>query len=335
MDTVSFSVGKAVRRGKLFETGLYPNQKFPYGPDEMKKTLENTKLPVPIVIEHLDTKKIPTLFDGKLGHIVRLIPSADYSTFSGISEWPEWLEEALKDVDKTVSCTFNRSTYALESVSLTASPVVTDAALTDKLVAAFSKYAESGDEMTVEEIKATVKDAVQDLFKQHKTEPAPEPKVEPKTEDPRIAEMEAKFSKLETDAKNAQAEMERVKAERINDRAVAFAESVRDKLRPTATQDVTAVFSNLVLQAKVALQDDEKGFVTFSNAEGKEESVSRFDMLKASYEALPPVDAGQELIGAALFSEPNTAEFAKKVDDEVENILSYGPYSGLAKREGK
>lgn len=332
MNTVEFSVGQAIRKGKLFEVGLYPKQAFPYGPEEMKKTIENTKLPVNIVIEHLDTKNIPTPFDGKLGTITKLLPDAAFSILSGMSEWPLWMEEALSGVEKSVSCTFDRETYALKSVSLTVDPVVTDAALNEKVVAAFSKYAEEENTMTLEEVKQTFKD----MFAEFSKPPAP---VVPPVVDPPAPVVPpvpaAEFSALQEGIKTAQTELQAIREEGYRAKATVFAESVQNRLRPTDTKDLSVMFSELVEQGFIAIRDDAAlGEVTFSR--GTETvKTSRFAMLKSAYENLPPVDAAQELVGQALFSAPMTAEFAKQVDDEVASILSHGPYSHLADKGGK
>lgn len=338
METVQFSVGKALRRGKLFETGLYPKQKFPYGPDEMKKTIENTKLPVKIVIEHLDTKKIPTVLDGRLGHITQLIPDAAFSQLSGISEWPEWLEEALDGIDKSVSCTFNRETYALESVSLTVDPVVTDAGLNEKLLAAFSKYAEGeGDMEITKEQEDSLFSKLWDKFtaKAKETTPPVEP---PKTDPPAVpavpAETAAQFSALQDEVKKAQEQLARIQDEGYRTEAANWFKTIENRLRPTEGKDLQVVFSEVKELAYVAIRDDaQNGFATFSR-DGKDVSVSRFDMLKSAYETLPPVDQNQELIGSALFSEPLT-EDQKKQSEAFENrILGLDPVGRIGLKGG-
>lgn len=89
-----------------------------------------TFAPVPLADTHGSS-----VFNGKLGHVVELVPSADFNELGLKAEIPQWLHQLFKDEPLKVSATWDRGRKQLSNVALVPNPRITDAAL----FAAFAK----------------------------------------------------------------------------------------------------------------------------------------------------------------------------------------------------
>lgn len=112
-----------IRKGKLFEAGSYPDKAFEMTPEELAAAAA-AFAPVPIDLEH-----VPTVLDGKLGEVRAVEVADDGKTLLGTVALPTWLDAAIGDAERKVSCTWNRATKRLERLALVRTPRVTDAAL--------------------------------------------------------------------------------------------------------------------------------------------------------------------------------------------------------------
>lgn len=325
---ITFQVGIAKRRGKIFETGIYPDKDFTYTPEDMDATIANTKLPVPIVHAHFDTKGVSTVFDGKLGFLTQIYPSSDRTQLFGVAEWPEWVEMALEGEEKKVSVTIDAKTKALASVSLVVNPRIPGAALSERLFAEFSKSEkEKGMELTLEGIKNAFTEALNGW-----KPPVAEPPKKEEEKVPVTFSDSDEYKKMVADQKAIQdqldaqkKETERLRDERVREQAVTFADEQKKagKLIATADKDLDKVHADLVRQAERAIRDD---MVDVSNAVTfSDDNPSRFSMLKATFDGIVPVGVDFEQVqqGHTLFENMPEDE-QKKVDEEVERILGKG-----------
>lgn len=117
-----------VRTGKLFEVGNYEDKGFEFTADDLARAVE-TFHPCGLNMEH-----VPTLLDGKLGHVERIFPGEDGKSLMGQVRLPKWLDTVLEDTGRKVSTEWDRATKSLKGLALVREPRVTDAAL----MAAFS-----------------------------------------------------------------------------------------------------------------------------------------------------------------------------------------------------
>lgn len=325
-----FSVGGVKRKGKIFEAGIYPDKDFTFTPEDMSEAIKNTNLPIPIVFAHLDAKNIKTVFDGKLGYITHLYPSPDNTQLFGVSEWPSWVEEALEGEEKKVSVRINAKTKAIENVSLELNPRVKTAALSERLFAEFSKQEEEkGMELTLEGIKNAFSEA---LAGWKPPTPEPQKKEEEKpvpavnfSESDEYKKMLSEQETITAQLKASQEESERLRDERIREKAVTFADDQKKagKLVATADKDLDKVHADLVRQAERAIRDDMADVanaVTFSD-----DNPSRFSMLKSTFDGIVPVGGDHDLIsqGSALFNN-DKKEFSQERVDRILEADSLG-----------
>ena len=113
-----------LRTGKIFEAGDYPDKNFQLTPEEMMEAIDDFQ-PVDLDLEHM-----PTIMDGKLGKLEAVALGDDGWSMVGTVRLPKWLDEnVLKDTERKVSATWDRSTKKLTKLALVLNPRVSDAAL--------------------------------------------------------------------------------------------------------------------------------------------------------------------------------------------------------------
>lgn len=112
------------RPGLIFEAGSYKDKDFEMTPAELRSAVEAFSQPVDLDIEH-----IPTVFDGKLGQVVKLSADADNKTMHATVRLPKAVNDLLGDGPIKVSPAFHRTTKQLEKLSLVLNPRVKSAAL--------------------------------------------------------------------------------------------------------------------------------------------------------------------------------------------------------------
>src|SRR6185437_2092659 len=118
-----------IRRGPIFRSGEYPDKNFSLNQDELKEAVNRFKDPIPLDSEHGHS-----IFDGKLGHLIKVEAFEDGDQIMGVVAVPKWLDPILMGAGGKVSAAFDRATKKLVGLALTINPRVSDAAL----MAAFS-----------------------------------------------------------------------------------------------------------------------------------------------------------------------------------------------------
>jgi hypothetical protein len=118
------------RRGPIFKAGTHNTAGGPYSmtEEELADAVANFS-PVPVDLDHHKT-----VLDGKLGQ-VSSVELGEGGVLFGTVELPRWLDDALGDGARRVSCAWDRATKQLKRLALTDTPRLSEAAL-------FSRYAE-------------------------------------------------------------------------------------------------------------------------------------------------------------------------------------------------
>lgn len=115
--------GLVYQDGLLFRSGEYMDKSFSITPEEMRRAAADFK-PVPIDIEHMST-----VFDGKLGHLVKVWVEEDGAVLRGRVALQPWIKKALGDSPIKVSTTWDRANKTLSRLALVNNPRVSDAVL--------------------------------------------------------------------------------------------------------------------------------------------------------------------------------------------------------------
>jgi hypothetical protein len=123
IDVAGFDDDYVLRSGLIFRFGKYEDKKFSLTPDEFRAAHPDGDFaPVPIDLSHTDT-----VLDGKMGELVAAEVRGD--ELHGTVRLRRWLDEAIGDAGRKVSCEWDRATNRLRKLSLVPNPRVTDAAL--------------------------------------------------------------------------------------------------------------------------------------------------------------------------------------------------------------
>lgn len=128
---IEFSLGKkrvtedgyVVREGLIFEAGAYPDKNFELSPEELLAASSDFK-PVTLNLEH-----VKTIFDGKLGLLNSITPSADGYKLFGEAKLPMWFDNLLGDTPIKVSCEWDKVNKTLGGMAITTRPRIKDAVL--------------------------------------------------------------------------------------------------------------------------------------------------------------------------------------------------------------
>jgi hypothetical protein len=282
-------------RGKIFHAGDFPDKQFAISPDELASVVQGFK-PVPVDYSHVEGP-----LDGKLGEL-RSVSLADNGTdLMGEVAIPKWLDKALGDTARKVSCTWNRATKQLEKLALVNNPRITDAVLYGFFMADQEEKIKEDAEFVGKRNSAADHSTIQKIHDhtaslgakcsgenvEYSSDPPNQtnsinkelPKI--MTTDNTIdfkdsAEFKAQASQIE----QMKAELEQMKVAARHSLAV---QTVKDLI--VGKKAVVAEEANLVAAFEKALQDDARypEKVTF----GQGQEGSRFDVLKAVYEARP------------------------------------------------
>lgn len=334
----TFSEGGEVvlRKGKLFEAGEYPDKSFSLSEAELADAVANFT-PVNVDLDHFPHMGIQTVLDNKLGQLQAVEVGADGKTLFGTVALPKWLDNVLTDAERKVSCTWDRATKRLAGLALTLTPRVTDAAL----MSAYAQFAGSrhseadrrdlqaihdlvvgqGAECkaamsaTKKEKKMGLWDDIVAAFKKNNVEVpaelqegAPEQPVQPPVAPQADPLVIAQFSSM-------QAEIDRLN----NERRLATAKSevarlkYAGKLLPYEEVSAVALFAEML-----ALDETTNQQVTFTNAKGEQVQDSRFNMVKAPYEARQSHGLFREELvsGTALFALSSGGEQTKTAHEQ-------------------
>ncbi|MBA3829877.1 MAG: hypothetical protein H0X33_13135 [Taibaiella sp.] len=110
-------------RGKIFHSGDFPDKNFSLNDAELAAAVTGFK-PVPVDYSHVEGP-----LDGKLGELRSVSLSENGKDLMGEVAIPKWLDKALGDTARKVSCTWNRATKQLEKLALVNLPRIPDAIL--------------------------------------------------------------------------------------------------------------------------------------------------------------------------------------------------------------
>jgi hypothetical protein len=110
-------------KGKIFEAGRFEDKQFEISPEELAAATEGFQ-PVPVDYSHVEGP-----LDGKLGELRSVSLSENGKDLMGEVAIPKWLDKALGDTARKVSCTWNRATKRLEKLALVNNPRINDAVL--------------------------------------------------------------------------------------------------------------------------------------------------------------------------------------------------------------
>lgn len=111
----------------LFRAGDYPDKGFKLTEEELIESVKNFNKPVKMDWEHKGS-----IFDGKMGDLVRVEKNADAS-FSGYFAVPDWFEAIVPEDEQKVSIQFDKATKNIVGCAWTSNPRISEA----KLVASF------------------------------------------------------------------------------------------------------------------------------------------------------------------------------------------------------
>lgn len=116
------------RRGKLFQVGVFPHpdpaQRFEFAEADLDHVIE-AYAPVQIEQEHLTTRSIPTIFDGRLGSVPRVWKQG--SDLYAEYRVPSWVDKVWGERGHKVSAVFDPLTKQLIRVGLVLHPRIPDA----------------------------------------------------------------------------------------------------------------------------------------------------------------------------------------------------------------
>lgn len=114
----------------IFRAGTYPfaaadGGEYTMTPEEIRRCCAAFTAPVPLT----DTHHRGSVFEGRLGKVVALEPSADGRHFGGRALIPKWLHELFAGQPLRLSAVFDRLTKRLKEVALLTNPRIDGAAL--------------------------------------------------------------------------------------------------------------------------------------------------------------------------------------------------------------
>jgi hypothetical protein len=135
IDVAGFDDDYVLRSGLIFRFGEYPDKGFRLSADDYQAAHDGDFAPVPIDLSHTDT-----VLDGKMGELVAAEVRGD--ELHGTVRLRRWLDDAIGDAGRKVSCEWDRATNRLRKLSLVPNPRVTDAALFASFSAAHPEAAE-------------------------------------------------------------------------------------------------------------------------------------------------------------------------------------------------
>jgi hypothetical protein len=280
--------GFVLRKGKVFEAAEYADKAFAITPEELAAAAA-AFTPVPNNIEHGGS-----VLDGHLGEL-RSVEVRGKDLFGTIAI-PQWLHETIGEKPIKVSLEWARKTKRIVGNALVLNPRVPDAAL----MAAFSSAQETPETLpapTDEQTSAvTLWQTLKALFTGAGTQ-VPPPAATP----PARAEEQVQMGTTVTTPpqetereKELRTEIEALRRKDIERDAASFTQSefTARKVLPAEAPIVTALFAQ-------ALADDRANdaVVTFSDAKGAEQKVSRVDALKALFAARPAHNLTAEQVG--------------------------------------
>jgi hypothetical protein len=309
-------------KGKIFEAGRFEDKQFEISPEELAAATEGFK-PVPVDYSHVEGP-----LDGKLGELRSVSLSENGKDLMGEVAIPKWLDKALGDTARKVSCTWNRATKRLEKLALVNTPRIQDAILFAAFIADQEEKQEqeaefegrrnsSADHKTIQSIhdhcmslgaKCSGDNAEYSSDTNSNDDDKELPTMSEETkvdfkDSPEYQALQAQFTAQQN-------EIERMKAEKRHSDAVA---AVEELLR--TGKAVPAEKAALVAAFEQAATDDAKSPMQVTFGEGQGQQGTRVDALKAVYAARPAhvlfgetVPVGSQVLlsqGASKKDEPN------------------------------
>jgi hypothetical protein len=328
--------------GLIFKAGEYKDKNYSMTPAEILTAVEKfTGADVD------DSHNERSIFKGKMGRVREVYSPDNGETLWGKVGIKKWVDNAMGDLKRTVSCTWDRTTKTLAGLALTTTPRIEEAVLYAAFIAdQEGKQTEAvfegrrnsaNDHKTIQEIhdncmslgaKCSGDNAEysSDKTPNDNKELNKTMSDENKTVDFKDS---AEFQAMQTQFASQQAEIERLKA----DKRHALAESAVKDLK-VAKKIVHAEEANLLAAFEKALEDDAKHPEKVTFGQGQE--GTRFDVLKALYEVRPESMIFDETVannGTALFSQPgNKKDEPNK--DRITHLKSLTPMGRASMAQG-
>jgi hypothetical protein len=137
--------GHVLRKANvIFKAGDYdfPADKggpFRMSPEEIMVFCQEFKDPIPLEDTH-----VPSVFNGKLGHLVAVTPNEDYSAFGGDVHVSRWFDALFPNEPLKMSAKWDRGTKTLKAVAVLPNPRIDDAAMFAAFAAADDSEGDQG-----------------------------------------------------------------------------------------------------------------------------------------------------------------------------------------------
>jgi hypothetical protein len=137
--------GHVIRKADvIFKAGDYdfPAEKggpFSMSPEEIMAYCAGFKDPV-----ELEDTHVPSIFNGKLGHLVAVTPNEDYSAFGGDVRVSRWFDALFPNEPIKMSAKWDRGTKTLKAVAVLPNPRIDDAAMFAAFAAADDSEGDKG-----------------------------------------------------------------------------------------------------------------------------------------------------------------------------------------------
>jgi hypothetical protein len=280
--------------GLVFKAGNYPDKNFSMTPEEIMAAVEKF---TPQDVD--DSHNTNSIFKGKMGKVKEVYSPDNGQTLHAKVGISKWVDKAMGDLKRTVSCTWDRTSKTLAGLALTTTPRIQDAVLYSFFIADQEEKQEqeaefegrrnsTADHKTIQSIhdhcmslgaKCSGDNAEYSSDDPTKSKELPTMSEENKTVDFKDS---AEFQAMQAQFATQQAEIERLKADKRHSPGRGRYQGFEGRPKITSTAEA----ASLLAAFEKALEDDAKypEKVTF----GQGQEGSRFDVLKAIYDARPP-----------------------------------------------
>lgn len=114
----------------FFKAGKYPDKDFELREDEIDAVVAGFSKAIDLDSEHKGS-----IFDGKLGKLIKVEKNADNKTFAGYVAVPDWLESLVPEEDQKLSVSFDKATKQIIGCAWTNNPRITEANLAANFMA--------------------------------------------------------------------------------------------------------------------------------------------------------------------------------------------------------
>lgn len=317
--------GLVLRRGKIFETGEWPDHNnFSLTPEEMGLAASDFK-PVPIDLSHLPQKGIETVLDGKLGHLQAVEVADDGHTLFGTVAIPKWLDDLYKDTELKVSATWNTLSKRLAGLALVTKPAIEDAAIFTAFEQSIGQHTaadQSDGFTTVVDLQVTIPN--EEISNMSKVE-------DNKVETPDVAEFAAQMETMRQQMVELQKQNEKLRGNQRKASAEKLADEIVDANRAIpAERDMIA---SIVEQAMIDDEDKTEKAAALATFGVAKAQATRVSALKSMFAARPSLEKLIEDDEVEIETDESgeTAIFARKTP-KAQDKQEGGPVQVSAER---